>query len=41
MEEVEKTYNGQAIKKIRFIVADPNEDGKSEKYYDVAKDLQG
>jgi hypothetical protein len=37
MEEVEKTYNGQAIKKIRFIVTDPNEEGKSEKYFDVGK----
>ena len=37
IEEVEKTYNGQAIKKIRFIVADPNEENKSEKYFDVGK----
>jgi hypothetical protein len=37
IEEVEKTYNGQAIRKIRFIVADPNEEGKSEKYFDVGK----
>jgi hypothetical protein len=37
IEEVEKTYNGQAIKKIRFIVTDPNEENKSEKYFDVGK----
>ena len=37
IEEVEKTYNGQVIKKIRFIVADPNEESKSEKYFDVGK----
>jgi len=37
IEEVEKTYNGQAIKKIRFIVADPNEESKSERYFDVGK----
>jgi hypothetical protein len=37
IEEIEKTYNGQAIKKIRFIVADPNEESKSEKYFDVGK----
>ena len=37
IEEVEKTYNGQAIKKIRFIVTDPNEESKSEKYFDVGK----
>jgi hypothetical protein len=37
IEEVEKTYNGQMIKKIRFIVTDPNEENKSEKYFDVGK----
>jgi hypothetical protein len=37
IEEVEKTYNGQAIKKIRFIVTDANEESKSEKYFDVGK----
>lgn len=37
IEEVEKTYNGQAIKKIRFIVVDPNDENKSEKYFDVGK----
>jgi hypothetical protein len=37
IEEIEKTYNGQAIKKIRFIVTDPNEESKSEKYFDVGK----
>ena len=37
MEEIEKTYNGQVTKKIRFIVADPNEESKSEKYFDVGK----
>ena len=37
IEEVEKTYNGQVIKKIRFIVTDPNEESKSEKFFDVGK----
>jgi hypothetical protein len=37
IEEIEKTYNGQVTKKIRFIVADPNEESKSEKYFDVGK----
>ena len=37
IEEVEKTYNGQAVRKIRFIVADPSEENKSEKYFDVGK----
>jgi hypothetical protein len=40
IEEVEKTYNGQAIRKIRFIVPDANEGGNSEKYFDV-RDLRG
>lgn len=34
---MEKTYNGQAIKKIRFIVTEPNADSNSEKYFDVGK----
>ena len=33
IEEVEKTYNGQLTKKIRFIVAEPNEESKSEKVF--------
>jgi hypothetical protein len=37
IEEVEETYNGQAIKKIRFIVTEPNADSNSEKYIDVGK----
>lgn len=37
IQEVDKSYNGQEIKKIRFIVSDPNEDSKSEKYLDVGK----
>lgn len=37
IEEVEKTYNGQAIKKIRFNVTDQNEENNSEKYFDVGK----
>jgi hypothetical protein len=34
---VEKTYNGQAIKKIRFIVTEPNAESNFEKYFDVGK----
>lgn len=37
IEEVEKTYNGQTVKKIRFIVSDSNEERGSEKYFDVGK----
>ena len=37
IQEVDKSYNGQAIKKIRFIVTDPNADSNSEKYFDVGK----
>ena len=37
IEEVEKSYNGQAVRKIRFIVTDPNADSNSEKCFDVGK----
>ena len=36
IEEVEKTYNGQTIKKIRFIVKEQNGDNK-EKFLDIGK----
>jgi hypothetical protein len=37
IEEVEKTYNGQTVKKIRFIVIDPNSGGNQEKFFDVGR----
>jgi hypothetical protein len=37
VEEVEKTYNGQIIKKIRFIVIDPNSASNQEKFFDVGR----
>jgi hypothetical protein len=37
MPEVEKIYNGQQVKKIRFIVIDPNSGSNSEKFFDVGK----
>jgi hypothetical protein len=37
IEEVEKTYNGQAVKKIRFIVIDPNSGNNQEKFFDVGR----
>ncbi len=33
--EVEKTYNDQKIKKVRFIVVDPNTGNTAEKFFDV------
>jgi hypothetical protein len=35
--EVEKTYNGQQVKKIRFIVIDPNSSSNMEKIFDVGR----
>jgi hypothetical protein len=37
IEEVEKTYNGQTVKKIRFIVIDPNSGSNQEKFFDVGR----
>jgi len=37
IEEVEKTYNGQTVKKVRFIVIDPNSGSSQEKFFDVGK----
>ena len=37
IEEVEKQYNGQTVKKIRFIVTDPNSGSNEEKFFDVGK----
>lgn len=37
INEIEKTYNGQLVKKIRFIVVDPNTGSNSEKFFDVGK----
>lgn len=33
IEEIEKLYNGQAVKKIRFIVIEPNTDNKEKSFY--------
>lgn len=35
--EVEKTYNDQKVKKIRFIVSDPNSESNEEKLFDVGR----
>ncbi len=35
--EVEKTYNDQKVKKIRFIVTDPNGKSNEEKLFDVGR----
>jgi hypothetical protein len=35
--EVEKIYNDQKVKKIRFIVIDPNSESNAEKHFDVGK----
>jgi hypothetical protein len=35
INEVEKTYNGQLVKKILFIVVDPNTGSNAEKFFDV------
>ena len=37
IEEIEKTYNGQTVKKIRFIVIDPNSGSGQEKFFDVGR----
>ena len=37
IEEVEKTYNGQTVKKIRFIVIEPNSGSNQEKFFDVGR----
>jgi hypothetical protein len=37
IEEVEKTYNGQTVNKIRFIVVDPNSGSSQEKFFDVGR----
>ena len=37
IEEVEKTYNGQPVKKIRFIVIEPNSNNKKEKSFYVGR----
>jgi hypothetical protein len=33
IEEVEKSYNGQTVKKIRFIVVEQNNDNKEKSFY--------
>jgi hypothetical protein len=33
IEEVEKQYNGQTVKKIRFIVIEQNSDNKEKSFY--------
>jgi hypothetical protein len=37
IEEVEKTYNGQTVKKVLFIVIDPNSGSSQEKFFDVGR----
>jgi hypothetical protein len=37
IEEVEKTYNGQTVKKIRFIVIEQNSNNKKEKSFYVGR----
>jgi hypothetical protein len=37
IEEVEKTYNGQTVKKVRFIVIDPNSGSNQDKFFDVGR----
>jgi hypothetical protein len=37
IEEIEKPYNGQTVKKIRFIVIDPNSGSNQEKFFDVGR----
>jgi hypothetical protein len=37
IEEVEKTYNGQTVKKIRFIVIEQNSNNKKEKAFYVGR----
>ena len=37
IEEVEKAYNGQTLKKVRFIVIEPNSGSNQEKFFDVGR----
>src|SRR5919197_132343 len=37
IEELEKMYNGQKVKKIRFIVIDPNSGTSQEKFFEVGR----
>ena len=37
ISEVDKTYNGQLVKKVRFIVIEPNSSSNAEKFFDVGK----
>jgi hypothetical protein len=37
IEEVEKQYNGQTLKKIRFIATDTNSGSNQEKWFDVGR----
>jgi len=37
INEVEKMYNNQPVKKIRFIVLDPNSGNNAEKFFDVGR----
>ena len=37
IDEIEKTYNGQTVKKVRFIVIDPNSGSNQEKFFDVGR----
>jgi hypothetical protein len=37
IEQVEKPYNGQTVRKIRFIVKEPDSDNNSEKSFDVGR----
>ena len=37
IKEVEKTYNDQKVKKIRFIVIEPSSGSNSEKFFDIGK----
>jgi hypothetical protein len=35
INEVEKTYNGQQVKKICVVVVDPNNGSNAEKFFDI------
>ena len=37
INEVDKTYNNQPLKKIRFIVKDPNSGSDADKFFDVGR----
>ncbi len=37
IREVEKMYNGQLVKKVRFIVIEANSGSNTEKFFDVGK----